>query len=51
MKIKMIYQVWYIRVIIKVLKNVKNMVELAVEFEKSNWLQSRCKLIEIKRML
>ena len=47
----MIYQVWHIRVIIKVLKNVKNIVELAVEFEKSNRLQSRCKLIEIKHML
>ena len=47
---KSCYQVCHIRVIRKVLENIKNIVELAVKVEKSNCnrFQSRYKLIEIK---
>ena len=42
---KTFYQVWHILVIIKVLKSIRNIVELAVKVEKSNCnrLHSRCK--------
>ena len=40
------YQLLHIQVIIKYQKNMKNIVELAVNIEKNNWkrLHSRCKL-------
>ena len=34
-----------------IMKNIRNIVELAMKFEKSNCNRSRCKLIEIKHML
>ena len=61
MKIKMIktynskncYQVWHSQIITKILKNVQNVVELAVKVEKSNSkrLHSRIKLIKIMHVL
>ena len=48
------YQVWHIWIIIKLLKIIKNILELAVKVEKNsncNRFQSRYILIEIKFML
>ena len=46
--IKNCYHVRHIQVILKIMKNIRNIVEVAVKVEKSNWngLHSRCKPID-----